>query len=183
MTLASSLLLALEPRPVSRLEPVPMQIPGETSEPLNLFETDEPIAAGRWNSVVIHDSGFTEGSAQTLAKALNIDPLPYHFVISDVNGGQEQRIEVCPRWMNQQTANLTDDDGGVLRICLIGDTDRQPLSDGQVRQLVWLVRHLQGTLGIADSQVYVRTGAGDAPDAGRLFPTASFRRQLLRQAN
>lgn len=185
MTLASSLLLALEPRPVTRLEAVPLQIGGAVPQPLNLFETDQPIIAKHWRSIVIYDSLTLDGTAATLAEAYaanGIDPLPYHFVIGLGNEDGEQRIEVGPRWMRQTAAQFAADDAGEIAICLIGDTDRQPLTDDQLRRLVWLVRSLQAALGIDEGDVAIRTGATDAPDAGRLFPTASFRRQLLRQS-
>ena len=174
MTLASSLLLALEPAPISGRAGVPLRSvtrPDQTNR--NLFETDPPLVEGRYSAVVIHDSGTLAGTADGLPGGLG-----YHFVIGNGEGSPDGEIVVSRRWSEQLAGvfpvDADQDEGyadGAIGICLIGDTGRQALTDRQMQQLRWLVTQLQSRLRIPGNQV--------VPPAGRLFPHARFGRQLL----
>ncbi len=190
MTVASSLLLALEPRPQASGETGGAIQLQERHHPTNpaeaLFATTTAIDASRWSGIVIHDSGTLGGTANDLAAAheqLNLEALGYHFVIDcgeDRTDGHVE-IHVGRRWLEQtdgRFVNGKDRDQwvqpGTIGICVIGDTDRQAMTDQQQRQLVWLVRQLQSRIGIDGDGVNV-------PLAGRLFPIAQLRNQLLTQ--
>jgi hypothetical protein len=197
MTVASSLLLALEPRPqVSKVAGVSgvagemagaiqLQQRHRPADPVQtLFATAVPIDVNRWSGIVIHDSGTLGGTVDELAAAheqLKIDGLGYHFVIDCGEGRDDGQVEirVGRRWLEQSDGQFVNGKDraqwrqpGVIGVCVIGDTDRQAMTGEQQRQLVWLVRQLQSRIGIDDDGVAV-------PSAGRLFPIVPLRNQLL----
>jgi hypothetical protein len=189
MTLVSTLLLALEPRPVAPRLGIALnslEQPGRTED--QLFQTNPAIVPGRWSAIVIHDSGFVEGTAHTLNRAhekLGIGGLGYHFVIENDRSGQDGGIVMGFRWRSQLVgAHSAGPDSDrfnrqAIGICLIGDLDRQPPSSAQEHSLVWLVQQLQQRFNIPRERVYVRTGTDPSTQVARFFPDASFRRQLM----
>jgi hypothetical protein len=173
MTLASGLLLALEPGPVAARQGLALRSvdqPAETQR--DLFDTEPPIVAQRYAAIVIRDSGTPGGGPNSAVNGL------YHFVIGNGQGTVNGAIIQNKRWSEQLPvpfpvvrgldAALTDK---AIGICLIGDTNRQALTETQVQKLCWLVRQLQERFDIPAQRVL-------AP-ANRLFPQARLNRQLL----
>lgn len=186
MTLVSTVLLLLEPGPVAPPSAIALQSIARDNDPRDvLFNTTLPQAA--WQSIVIHDSNTLAGSLDSISKrheAYGLPGIAYHFVINNGYGEQDGLIEVSFRWSKQLTgqfamgtapATLTPD--LAIGICLVGDGDRKPLTPDQMRELVWLVTHLQERFGIPADRVVVDMAQQGGP--GRLFPEAAFRRQLL----
>ncbi len=182
MTLASGLLLALEPG--STTTSVSLRQVDRPADPVSrLFHTQSRLDA-TWTRIVIHDSGTTKGSAQALANShqeLGLDGSGYHFVIDNGRGDDNGRPDIHPtaRWTGQSAGaflNSLDpqhrEQPNTIGICLIGDTDTETMDKPQMQQLVWLVQQLETRLRIPEAQVRVQT-------AGRRFPTATFRGQLL----
>src|SRR5947207_7912577 len=69
-----------------------------------VFNTPEPLDKGRWQCIVIHDSGSPVGSPASLdalARANNLRGLGYHFVIGNGNGMDDGQLAVGRRWLDQ----------------------------------------------------------------------------------
>ncbi len=195
MTVVSAVLLVLEPRPGSAGSEVIHLTSLDGSEPqTTLFNTTPAPDPRVWKAIVIHHSGTTEGSAATIDRVherLNLGGLGYHFVIDNGRGGPDGEIEVGFRWKQQRAGAYSAGPSGdwfnrhAIGICLIGDPQKEAPSEAQIRELVWLVRHLQVRLGVPTSRVLVQGGSGSASASGggRFFPEAAFRQQLLNTAN
>lgn len=177
MTLASSLLLALEPAPMSRRPAVQLRSVDQSAQRGDdLFETNPPVRAERFSAIVIHDSGTLAGSAETIGGGLG-----YHFVIGNGQDAPDGKIAAGPRWSRQLAGAFIDESADAapanrrpIGICLIGDTNRQAPTKLQIQNLRWLVRQLQRRCQIPGDQVVT--------PAGRLFPHSRFGRQLLTSA-
>ena len=181
MTLASTLLLALDPRGMAGVRLQKVERPADPVA--RLFATRKPLDLS-WTRIIIHDSGSTDGSANDLVlahRSQGMDTVGYHFVIDngvhDDNGKPD--IHPTSRWSDQQAGaflNAVDtqhhNQPATIGVCLIGDTNRQPISKVQLQQLVWLVQQLQAKLHISAGRVDVQT-------SGSMFPTAAFQGQLL----
>jgi hypothetical protein len=188
MTLAGGVLLVLEPRPATPSGTVLLSSVETSVAPEKaLFDTGPTINPNRWSYIVIHQSGFPEGSAATLAKAhekAGLTGLAYHFVIGNGYGMPDGQIEASFRWSRQligayasgRGADLLNKQG--IGICLIGDGNKSAPTDAQLRELVWMVRRLQQQFGIPADRVLVQ-GPRTTDPSGRMFPNAAFRQQLL----
>jgi len=190
MTLASGMLLLLEPdgghgtnRAVTLSRFHRAKRATDT-----LFDTAVPIRAGRWQAIVIHDSGTNHGSAATIDRAhrrLGRGELGYHFVINNGMDAPDGQIERGPRWRRQANGRYAVGGGGewlnnqAIGICMIGDLNHQPPTAAQERQLVWLVQHLQKRLAISGDRVYLPADLGDGAVAADYLPTARLRSQWL----
>ena len=188
MTLASALLIVLEPAPATPAPGISLlavdQAPagGEL-----LFDTTPPPSPQRWSALAIHFSGSAGGSARTLHRdhqRMGLGGLAYHFVVGNGRGMGDGQIEIGYRWRHQLdgmrshgvTARAAEVPiRPVIDICLIGDGHESAPTDAQVRQLVWLTQQLQEALQITAEQVAVDEG----PVGPTRFPLAMFRHQLL----
>ena len=184
MTLTSGLLLILEPGPVVPPVGITLQrtTPSDRSEG-PLFET---ASLRDWQAIVIHDSGGTAGSYQTINQIhqrLGHSGNGYHFVINNGTGRDDGAIEMGFRWEQQNVGAYIQGQEAdwynrhAIGICLIGDTQRQPLTQTQLNQLIWLVQQLQKRFGIAQEAVFV--DVGDSSEGVKLFPYGWFYHQLL----
>ncbi len=189
MTMTSALLLLMEPgrrAPLSGIELQSIDTSAATaSTPTDrLFDTAQPLA---WRTIIIHDTGTLAGSAKSINRAherLGRGGLGYHFIINNGSEKEDGLIEVGFRWSKQLLGAYLEGEGSddwhrdSIGICLVGDADRQVMTEAQVRELVWLVKELQREFNIPADQVYVDLGAA-SPGPARLFPHAGFRSQLL----
>jgi len=189
MTLASSVLLMLEPTQVAPFNGVRLQSIDRRVAPQSvLFATEPAVHSDRWTKIVIHDSGTVLGSAESLNREherLGRGGLGYHFVIGNGSDTTDGLIEVGFRWRTQKVgAHSVGRDAQTFHrhaigICLVGDADRQPITDAQMRELVWLVQQLQQKFGIPAHEVYLGVGSGQVPLPTGHFPMGHFQRELL----
>lgn len=189
MTVASSILLVLEPTPTQPgqsqlLSSIDASMPAESM----LFKTEVAASRDRWQAIVIHHSGSLSGSAQAMNRdhmQSGLSGLGYHFVIHNGRGGPDGEIFLGYRWQYQvEGAHTAGEDGdwynkNAIGICLIGDPDRHAPTDAQIRELLWLVQALQRQYDIPSREVYVVGSDADQPaNPGRFFPIADLRQQL-----
>ncbi len=190
MTLASGLLLMLEPRPVGPTSGVSLNAVEPAGRGADLlFTTTPPAEAAWWSAIVVHASGTAYGSAEAINRVherLGRGGLGYHFVVNNGTCGEDGLIEVGFRWRYQFVGAFTGGpDSGwsnhrAIGICLVGDGERQSFTRAQMVELLWLVQRLQERFQIPADRVVVQLS--DGPGAvGRLFPVAQFRQQLLRR--
>lgn len=192
MTTVGALLLALQGEPPPRMDGLALAAPVASAgaTPIEaVFDTRVPIRSGEWQGIVVHHSGAPYGSAATIAaehRARRLDGLGYDFVIGNGDGAEDGEIHVGYRWLDQLPGAHT---GGpneelynrrYIGICLVGDGDRRPFTQAQVRRLTQLVTALQRRLGIPDDRVVLNRDVAATSSPGRFFPLADFRRALVR---
>ncbi len=146
------------------------------------------IEPDRWDGIVIHHSGSTQGSGASIARtheAQGIRGLGYHMVIGNGHGAPNGEVYVGYRWQQQLPgAHLAgpmpqDAKNRKIGICLIGDGDTKPFTDRQMQAVVQLIRELQQELGIPAERVTLHRDLADSTASpGRLFPVARFRNSL-----
>src|SRR5881394_3143898 len=139
LTLTSILLLILAPTP---LAPEPRSLMVVESNPNldEIFDTQSPIQARRWQAIFIHHSKTRRADAAA----------GDHFLITNPADGTDGEIRIDPRWNKQQIA--TPAGGSVpqncITICLVGDFDQSAPSATQDRRVQQLVQTLQRRLRI-----------------------------------
>jgi len=156
----------------------------------SIFQTPQAVTAGRWASIVIHDSGTGAGTTADLeaqAKAMNLKGLGYHFVVGNGKGMDDGELHVGSRWLNQQPGAHASGskadwyNHNSIGICLVGDGERRKFTPEQMSRLSELVSALQTELGIPANQVYLHRDIAPTPSPGRFFPAAAFQQSLAGQ--
>ncbi len=164
------------------------------------------IVPGQWTGIVIHHSSTPAGDEVTLDRdhiAAGLTGLGYHFVVGNGQGLADGVVHVGYRWNRQlpgahvasaspaevrsgiSKASLSPSDANLFNrhtigICLIGNGNRRQFTDRQLRELVELVRELQGQLGIPASSVYLHSDLSKVESPGKFFPAAEFEAQIRR---
>ena len=182
LTLTSLLLLGLAPS--QPLAPGAASSLFAVDAPQSLdviFETAEPVEAGRWRAIYVHHSQTPAGSASSLGDG--VGGVADHFVIGNGDGCADGELQIAQRWNRQQSAGrvpgVRQMDPGCVSVCLVGDFNRSQPTRTQMRRLTQLVAALQSRLGIPGSQVWVAEGVAGPGGVGRYFPAAAFRQELL----
>ncbi len=149
-----------------------------------VFNTTEPIKQGRWQAIVIHDSGSPVGTPASMdaqARAMNLNGLGYHFVLGNGNGLDDGEIHMGSRWMHQSPgAHAAGKDAdwfnlNSVGICFVGDGDRQKPTEAQMRHLIQLTVALARELKIPADRIYLHSDIAKTTSPGRLFPEQEFR--------
>jgi hypothetical protein len=188
MSATTAILLALSPQPLSPdLPQALLAIDGPAGtgarDPLEaIFDAAANARQGSWRYVHIRHSKTPGGD--TASRMAAGEPVGDHFVICNgTGGGDDGEIQITPRWVSQRSAlppvGAAAIDAQCISICLVGDFDRRPPSDRQLRRLARLVCALQARLNIPANSVVVQPQGGTPAAAGRLFPVAEFRSQIL----
>jgi len=187
MTVTSAFLLALEPGRVAPLSGATLSSLDQRMDPSQrLVNVDAPLH--NWKAIYIFDSLSLEGSAGSLNRShvqMGLDGLASHFVLGNGRGAPDGATEIGFRWQRQFPGQFLEGQGAAwynqnaIGICVIGNLDVQPLTQAQMRELVWLVRQLQQQFDIPRDQVIVRMGTAADGLAAR-FPYAAFEQQILR---
>lgn len=146
----------------------------------------------RWRMIVVHHSGSMAGTTAEMdasARRSGLDGLGYHFVIGNGSGLSDGVVDAGYRWNNQmagahvarpwqatdEESRLIDDvNTHAIGICLIGNGDRQPFTEGQLRSLIDLVQSLQRELDIPRSRVVLHADLAEVSSPGRFFPVGRF---------
>lgn len=152
-----------------------------------VLDTPEPITAGRWQAIVIHDTGTSTATAESLeqqARAQGLRGLGYHFVIGNGNGLGNGQVHAGQRWVKQVSgAHAAGKQAewfnrNAIGICLVGNGDRRTFTDNQVERVTQLVDALMRECNIPADRVYLHSEIADTPSPGRFFPQAAVRAQL-----
>lgn len=184
LTGTSALLLALAPASLTPDAAKSLLAVGTPQSLDALLDTPIPLQSGRWNSVYIHQSRTTGGSATTLSGSK--DGLADHFVICNGKGGADGEVQISQRWTQQSpagvTAGLDRIEEDCISICVIGDFNHAAPTAAQQQRLSELVSTLQHSLRISSKNLILIPDAPDAAGIGRSFPMASFQSRLVRSA-
>lgn len=162
---------------------------------------DASVERGRWKAIVIHDSRSPAGDLASIERRhvdAGLSGLGFHFVIGNGQGLEDGQVAVGYRWERQlpgahasasmrvphpTRANPAPMDAAALNrsavaICLVGNGERRPFTDRQLREASALVRALQAELGISSADVFLHAELVAGASAGH-FPAAEFRATLL----
>jgi len=116
--------------------------PYRPSAPENIEKIVGPkYRASKWRYITLHHSATTEGNAETFDRnhrQRRMGGLFYHFVIGNGTGSGDGEVEVGWRWMRQVSVERPHD----IQICLVGNFNRQEVSEAQFRSLVALINVL-----------------------------------------
>jgi hypothetical protein len=181
LTGTSALLLALAPAPLTPDTSASLYAIDAPDSMEVIFQTHTPCQNGHWKAIYIHHSRTASGSALTLrqVKGMPAD----HFVIGNGDGAVDGEIQIGERWDKQLAAaapaGATRIDDDCISICLVGDFDKSRPTPTQLKRVTQLVTALQARFRIAPSDVSLINQPNSAAAAGRYFPAAAFREQLL----
>jgi hypothetical protein len=181
LTLTSALLLALAPAPLTADASSSLFAIDAPISMDGIFQTDTPVRTARWRYIYVHHSRTTNGNAMSLATSAS--GMGDHFVIGNGDGCMDGEIQVGQRWNKQLSAappaGAREIDKDCISICLVGDFDRSVPTSTQMRRLQQLTTALQSRLRVSGKSVLLIDQANNAAGAGRYFPSAAFREQLL----
>lgn len=105
-----------------------------------------------WRTITVHHSATSQGSARAFDRyhrRRHMGGLFYHFVIGNGTDSGDGEIEVGWRWQKQVKANRPND----IQICLVGNFDKQFVSDAQFDRLADLINILREQYSIPLSGV------------------------------
>jgi len=161
---------------------------GHSRDPV--FQIAAPLDRQRWRGIVIHHLGLPGGDAESVNRlhlSYGYRGMGYHFLIGNGNGLGDGIIQVGYRWNEQKpgahVARVAADsqfyNEHAIAICLVGNGNRRPFTDLQMRSLVQLVRRLQAELGIGPEAVHLHSDlAPEVSSPGRFFAASWLRDQL-----
>jgi N-acetylmuramoyl-L-alanine amidase len=150
-----------------------------------------PVARGRWQFIVVHNSGTRQGNAAAfdyyhrhIRRMQN--GLAYHFVIGNGTSTGNGQIEVGDRWRRQINGGHVHSDylnNIALGICLVGDFNRDQPTRAQLECCEELIRYLRQRCGkVGDHWPIVKPHRDINPPRwptdcpGNVFPYSWFRR-------
>jgi hypothetical protein len=192
MTMVGGLLWTLQGGTTPRLDGLALPAMVSAAGPSSIeavFSTRQPVAAQKWQAIVIHHSGSafgTPGSIEAQHRAMNLDGLGYHFVVGNGSGLGAGEVHVGYRWLDQLPgAHVAGEQGdwynrNAIGVCLVGDGRKRPFDQEQMRRSVQLVSALCERLDISPAQVYLHSDVAPIESPGRFFVEAAFREQLAR---
>jgi N-acetyl-anhydromuramyl-L-alanine amidase AmpD len=193
MTLVGGLLMLLDGRPVPRIDGLSLSPLAATGwaggegggDPVLLAR--RPLDRARWQAVVIHHSGSTVGTPASIEaehQSRNLRGLGHHFIIGNGHGMEDGQVHVGYRWLDQLPgAHAAGPHGEAynqrgISICLVGDGNRRPFTDGQLRQLSSLLGTIRREFGVPPERVLLHSEVADVADPGRLFPAGRLRAEV-----
>ncbi len=177
----SVLLLVLAPPPLQTLMWRSL-FALDSSDSLDaVFQTQSPVAAGRWRYIYVHHSRTPGGDAVGLSQQTGEAD---HFVIGNGDGCIDGEIQMTQSWNHQESISnppqgASHMDPACISICVVGDFDRTRPTETQLRRLGQLVGTLQEKLRIASGDVQVYDLTESAAGIGHSFPIAAFRNEIL----
>jgi hypothetical protein len=150
-----------------------------------------PVARGRWQFIVVHNSGTRQGNAAAFdyyhrhfRRMQN--GLAYHFVIGNGTSTGNGQVEVGDRWRRQINGGHVHSDylnNIALGICLVGDFNRDQPTRAQLDCCEELIRYLRQRCGkVGDHYPIVKPHREMNPPRwptdcpGDVFPYSWFRR-------
>jgi hypothetical protein len=197
MTLVGGLLLLVQGgKPAARadglsLSPLAAATTLGSSAADPILQTRRPLDGQRWRAIVIHHSGSSVDTPQTIARdhqALGLAGLGHHFVIGNGQKMDDGQVHIGYRWLDQlpgaHVADFTPAPGETrdarwynehsISICLVGDGNRRGFTPAQVQQLTNLVDSLRRRLNIPAEDVRLHSELAPVDDPGKLFPAGLY---------
>jgi LysM repeat protein len=121
------------------------------------FESAEKVVGPKnylsdWKYITLHHSATIQGNAEIFDRnhrSRGMGGLFYHFVIGNGTRSGDGEIEVGWRWEAQRQVNRPYD----INICLVGDFNKQYVTDAQFKSLVGLIDVLRKQYDIPISNI------------------------------
>ncbi len=187
MTVASGVLLMLEPRGAATVEGLSLLSVDRVSLSAedSLFDTGRAvIQPGRWSAIVVSYGRRDGGGVVSGVGARDENGLGYHFVVpASGREGDSAGVEVGYRWRGQEEGGYwVGPESSWVNHHAIGVCVEDTLggaSEDQLQRLAWLVQRLQRRFEIPADRVLLHLGTGQSAAGTRWFPVAWFRQQLL----
>lgn len=134
-----------------------------------------------WRTITVHHSGTKKGNAQLFGRdhtRRRMGGLFYHFVIGNGTDSPDGALEVGFRWRRQIKANRPND----IQICLVGDFNKQYVSEAQFSTLVTLMKILREDYGVPIGSVRKHEDIKGKHTAcpGKHFPFERLISELMR---
>lgn len=122
-----------------------------------------PVKRGRWQYVVVHNSGTRQGNARIFANYhRNVrkmkNGLAYHFVIGNGTSSGDGEIEIGSRWTRQINGGHVASDylnNIGIGICFVGDFNRDVPTRAQLAALQELITYLRKRVGRSKGRVLI----------------------------
>ena len=142
----------------------------------------ERRAHSQWRTITLHHSGTLKGNAKLFDRdhtRRRMGGLFYHFVIGNGTGSSDGGLEIGFRWHRQIKANRPYD----IQICLVGDFNRQTVSEAQFSTMTTLVRLLREDYGVPIGSIRKHEDIKGKHTAcpGKHFPFERLITELMRQ--
>lgn len=208
-TLATTagVLLLLEGQPVTSAGPYLLNLSNLSQNINALIHPAATLRSGRWNYIIVYQSGEMSGNAAELSEGRNVGGLlnartagdmtyggQFHFVVDNANNGigePDGYVQQGLAWRKQLSAapyyswpyltphhNLAY--ANAVGVCVIGDINRATYSASQLRSTVSLIKALQHRLNIPNSCIKLQWEIrGSASQRERAF-SQTFHRLLRR---
>ncbi len=131
--------------------------------------------SSRWRYITLHHSATLEGNAESFDREhrhRRMGGLFYHFVIGNGTLSGNGEIEVGWRWRKQEAVNRPYD----IQICLVGNFNKETLSNAQFDVLVKLINVLRKQYSIPLRNIRKHQDVADkfTECPGSNFPFYSF---------
>jgi hypothetical protein len=122
-----------------------------------------PVKRGRWQYIIVHNSGTRQGNARIFANYhKNVrkmkNGLAYHFVIGNGTSSGDGEIEIGPRWTRQINGGHVASDylnNIAIGICFVGDYNRDVPTRAQLGALEELIAYLRKRVGRSKGRVVI----------------------------
>lgn len=140
------------------------------------------VQKGHWKMIVIHSSATSCGNARTFdyyhRKVKHMaHGLAYHFVIGNGHGSGNGRVEVGPRWSQQEAGGHLRSEAQnevALGICLVGNFQKNTPSRQQVEALDELIDYIQAKVGKIRVTTHRLVNIRPTLCPGKNFPAGQF---------
>lgn len=156
------------------------------------FEWKVNVPERDWEFVVIHHSGTSRGSIESIhrdhrsRRDRNGKPwlgIGYHFVIGNGNGMPDGKISPTFRWKQQlhgAHCGSVRHNGRGIGICLIGDFEQTKPTAAQQQSIISLIRLLTDHYEITAKRVLGHRKIRATVCPGRYFPFSKVVRESMR---
>ncbi len=181
-TLATTagLLLLLEGQPVTSAGPYMMNLSNTAQNLKSLIRPSVTLRKGRWNYIIVYQSGGLSGNAAELSEGRHVGGLIrplnagnmtqgayFHFVVDNARNGignPDGYIQQGKAWREQLStapyfswpylnSHHYSAYANAVGVCIVGDINRSAYSSNQIRSTVSLIRTLERRLNIPNSCV------------------------------
>ena len=166
-------------RPVMRLAAGNSQLAGQT-----ITGWIPAVDARKWQHIVIHHTAAETGSVESIhrihrqrkdSKGRPWRGIGYHFVIGNGKGMRDGMVEPTFRWTKQLSgahAGIKKYNESGVGICLVGNFEKQPPTDAQLKSARRLISFLRKRYNIAADQIIGHGEIKNTACPGRYFSLA-----------